>query len=260
MTDGTPMTAHRRALWPLAALLVALASGCATVRSPDPFEAVNRKVFAFNEGVDHAVLRPTAQAYVAIVPSPVRTGVSNVFSNSQDLWSAANLLLQGQGVEGSRGAARFGANTTVGIFGIFDVATQMGLDRHGESFANTLTAWGVPAGAYLVLPLLGPTTARDSIGIPLDIAANPLTWISSVPLRNELIAVSRFVDQRAKALPLTRMIDDVALDKYLFIRDAYLQRHAKAFAEPHEGEPREDGNGDHGTGDDEAGGDRSAAP
>jgi phospholipid-binding lipoprotein MlaA len=231
LANETSMTRHRRVLWPLAALLLALMSGCATVQSPDPFEAINRKVFAFNEGVDHAVLRPTAQAYVAILPSSVRTGVSNVFSNSQDLWSSANLLLQGQGLEGSREAARFGTNTTVGIFGIFDVATQMGLDRHGESFANTLTAWGLPAGAYIVWPLLGPSTARDSLGIPLDIVANPLTWISSVPLRNELIAGSRLVDQRAKALPLTRIIDDVALDKYLFVRDAYLQRHAGSDSE-----------------------------
>lgn len=228
MTLGSSTTLRCPGLWLLLVLLVACSSGCATLKSPDPFESVNRKVFAFNEDVDHAILRPTAQAYVAVVPSPVRTGVSNVFSNSQDLWSAANLLMQGQGVEGSREAARFGTNTTFGIFGIFDVATPMGLDRHGESFASTLTAWGIPAGAYLVLPLLGPTTARDSVGIPLDIAANPLTWISSVPLRNELIAASRFVDQRAKALPLTRMIDDVALDKYLFVRDAYLQRHMRA--------------------------------
>jgi len=260
MTDGIPMTASRPVLWPLAALLVAVASGCASVQSPDPFESVNRKVFAFNEGVDHAVLRPTAQAYVALVPSPVRTGVSNVFSNSQDLWSAANLLLQGQGVEGSREAARFGTNTTVGIFGIFDVATQIGLDRHGEGFANTLTAWGVPAGAYLVLPLLGPTTTRDSLGIPLDIAANPLTWISSVPLRNELIAVSRFVDQRAKALPLTRMIDDVALDKYLFVRDAYLQRHAKTGGDEPFGAARRDDDEGSGRDDGEARGDGGASP
>ena len=221
------MPASRVVLWLLTTICLAHASGCASVQHPDPFEAVNRKVFAFNEGVDHAVLRPTAQAYVAVVPAPVRTGISNVFANSQDLWSAANLLLQGQRIEGSREAARFGTNSTVGIVGIFDVATQMGLDRHGETFGNTLAAWGVPAGAYVVWPLLGSSTARDSIGIPLDMAANPLTWISSVPLRNGLIVGGRFIDQRAKALPLTRIIDEVALDKYLYIRDAYLQRHAR---------------------------------
>jgi phospholipid-binding lipoprotein MlaA len=225
---GATMPTTRPLLCLPLAVLVALASGCATVQAPDPFESVNRKVFAFNEGLDHAVLRPTAQAYVAVVPSPVRDGISNVFANSQDLWSAANLLLQGQGIEGSREAVRFGANSTVGILGVFDVATPMGLDRHGETFGNTLAAWGIPAGAYVVLPILGPSTARDSIGIPVDTLANPLTWISSVPLRNELIIGSRFIDQRARALPLTRMIDDVALDKYLYVRDAYLQRHTHA--------------------------------
>ena len=221
------MSASRIIPWLLMTFCLAQASGCASVQHPDPFEPVNRKVFAFNEGVDHAVLRPTAQAYVAVVPSPVRTGISNVFANSQDLWSAANLLLQGQGIKGSREFARFGTNSTVGILGIFDVATRMGLDGHGESFGNTLAAWGVPAGAYVVWPLLGSSTARDSIGIPLDVAANPLTWISSVPFRNELIVGGRFIDERAKALPLTRIIDEVALDKYLYIRDAYLQRHAR---------------------------------
>ncbi|MEO8921779.1 MAG: VacJ family lipoprotein [Caldimonas sp.] len=237
--------AFRIVLWPLLALLAVVASGCASLRSPDPLEPINRKVFAFNESVDRAVLRPTAQAYVAVVPLPVRTGVSNVFANSQDLWSAANLLLQGQGVEGSREAARFGMNSTVGILGVFDVATPYGLDRHGETFGGTLAAWGVPPGAYVVLPLLGASTARDSIGIPADALANPLTWISSVPLRNELILGSRFIDQRAQALPLTRMIDQVALDKYLYIRDAYLQRHARGHGdEDVDGSGRGGGNGD----------------
>ncbi|SRR5664280_205641 len=229
------MPSSRLARWLLTAFCLALAGGCASVQRPDPFEPVNRKVFAFNEGVDHVVLRPTAQAYVAVVPSPVRSGISNVFANSQDLWSAANLLLQGQGIEASREAVRFGTNSIVGIFGLFDVATQMGLDRHGEAFGNTLAAWRLPPGAYVVWPLLGPSTVRDSIAIPVDMLANPLSWISSVPLRNELIAGSRFVDQRAKALPLTKMIDEVALDKYLYVRDAYLQRHARV---------RGDGDGD----------------
>src|SRR5664279_1747354 len=214
------MPSSRLARWLLTAFCLALAGGCASVQRPDPFEPVNRKVFAFNEGVDHVVLRPTAQAYVAVVPSPVRSGISNVFANSQDLWSAANLLLQGQGIEGSREAVRFGTNSVVGILGIFDVATSLGLDRHGETFGSTLTAWGMEPGAYIVWPLLGPSTARDSVGIPIDMLANPLSWIGYVPLRNEF-AVGRFVDQRAKALPLTKMIDEVALDKYLYVRDAY---------------------------------------
>src|SRR5450631_3564322 len=131
-TGVIAMPASRAIFWLLTTMCLVQGSGCASIQNPDPFEPVNRKVFAFNEGVDHAVLRPTAQAYVAVVPAPVRTGISNVFANSQDLWSAANLLLQGQGIEGSREAGRFGTNSTVGILGIFDVATQMGFDRHGE--------------------------------------------------------------------------------------------------------------------------------
>ena len=208
----------------LSILVLALAGGCATTQAPDPLEPLNRKVFALNEGIDKVVLKPTATAYTAVVPGPVRGGVSNFFANSQDLWSAANLLLQGQGAEGAREVARFGTNSVVGVFGVFDVATRFGLDRHGETFGSTLEAWGIAPGAYIVWPLFGPSTARDSIGIPVDILANPLTWISIVPLRNG-ITIGRFVDQRAKALPLTKMIDDVALDKYLYVRDAYLQRH-----------------------------------
>ena len=206
--------------------VLAIASGCATAQAPDPLEPVNRRVFAFNEGLDRVVLKPTATAYTRVVPAPIRGGVSNFFANSQDLWSAANLLLQGQGIEGSREAARFCTNSVVGIVGIFDVATSLGLDRHGETFGGTLTAWGVEPGAYIVWPLLGPSTARDSVGIPIDMLANPLSWIGYVPLRNGF-AVGRVVDQRAKALPLTKMIDEVALDKYLYIRDAYLQRHRR---------------------------------
>ena len=210
----------------LSIFLLAVSSGCATAQAPDPLERVNRKVFAFNDGLDRVVLKPTARAYTAVVPAPIRGGVSNFFANSQDLWSAANLLLQGQGIEGSREAARFCTNSVVGMAGIFDVATSLGLDRHGETFGSTLTAWGVAPGAYIVWPLLGPSTARDSVGIPIDLLANPLSWIGYVPLRNGL-SVARFVDQRAKALPLTKIIDEVALDKYLYVRDAYLQRHRR---------------------------------
>jgi phospholipid-binding lipoprotein MlaA len=231
----------------LSIFLLAIASGCATTQAPDPLERVNRKVFAFNEGLDKVVLEPTAKAYTAAVPASVRGGVSNFFANSQDLWSAANLLLQGQGIEGSREAVRFGTNSVVGILGIFDVATSLGLDRHGETFGSTLTAWGMEPGAYIVWPLLGPSTARDSVGIPIDMLANPLSWIGYVPLRNEF-AVGRFVDQRAKALPLTKMIDEVALDKYLYVRDAYLQRHRRM---------RDDGRT---SGSDDAGPDANSAP
>lgn len=125
-------------------------------------------------------------------------------------------------------ADRSRANARIELHPLTDVATPMGFDRQDEGFAGTPTTWGVPAGAYLVWPLLGPSTVRDSVGIPVDITANPLSWVSSVPLRNEFIAVSRFVDQRAKALPLTNMIDDIALDKYLFVRDGCLQRHTRA--------------------------------
>jgi phospholipid-binding lipoprotein MlaA len=204
----------------------ALLSGCATTQNPDPLESVNRKTFAFNEGLDQVVLKPAATAYQAAVPAPVRTGVSNFFANLGDPWSGVNLLLQGRVKEGLSDFARFGTNTTVGLFGVLDVASGWGMPRHGEAFSDTLGAWGVGGSAYLVLPLLGPSDLRGAAALPVNTLASPTGQIGDVAVRNSLTVLG-MVDKRAALLDLTRMVDDVSLDKYLFVRDAWLQRRAQ---------------------------------
>ena len=215
-------------LLPSAALL--LMAGCATVQNPDPLEALNRKTFALNERVDRAVLAPVARTYTRVVPAPVRTGVGNVFSNTKDLWSAVNLGLQGRPVEGASDALRFGTNTVFGVLGIFDVATPLGLEKHGEDFGQTLGVWGVGPGAYLVLPLLGPSSLRDTASFPLDAMATVSLSGSDVALGNTLTAL-KLADGRARVLPITDMLDQVALDKYLLVRDAWLQRRQSLVAD-----------------------------
>jgi phospholipid-binding lipoprotein MlaA len=204
----------------------ALLAGCATTQNPDPLEAVNRKAFALNEGLDKVVLKPAATAYRAVVPAPVRSGVSNFFSNLGDPWSGINLMLQGRVKDGLSDIARFGTNTTVGLLGIMDVATDWGMPRHGQSFSDTLGAWGVGGGAYLVLPLLGPSDVRGAAAIPVNNMASPQSQAHDVAVRNTMMVVN-LVDKRAGMLDVTKMIDDAALDKYLFVRDAYIQRRAQ---------------------------------
>ena len=204
-----------------AALL--LLTGCATVQNPDPLESLNRKTFALNESVDRAVLAPVARAYTRVVPASVRTGVGNVFSNTKDLWSAVNLGLQGRPLDGASDALRFGTNTVFGVLGFFDVATRVGLEKHGEDFGQTLGVWGVGPGAYLVLPLLGPSSLREAASFPLDVMGTVSLSGSDVALGNSLTAL-KLADGRANLLPITDMVEQVALDKYSFIRDAWLQR------------------------------------
>jgi len=204
-------------------LAVVALGGCATAQRPDPLEPMNRKIFAFNEGVDKAVVKPVATAYKTVLPDVVRTGVTNFFSNLSDPWSAANLLLQGRVKDGLSDLGRFGTNTVVGVLGFVDVATRWGMPRHGEDFGQTLGAWGVGSGAYLVLPLLGPSTLRDSAALPVDFMAAPQGHVSDVPVRNSLMVVER-VNQRANLLQAGQLLDDLAFDRYLFLRDAYLQR------------------------------------
>lgn len=200
-----------------------LVSGCATPQNPDPLEAINRKTFALNEGVDKVVLKPLATAYQAAMPAPVRTGVSNFFSNLGDPWSGVNLLLQGRVKDGLSDFARFGTNSTVGILGVIDVATDWKMPQHGESFGDTLGMWGVKGGAYLVLPLLGPSDLRSAAALPVNSLASAQSQINDVGVRNSLMALN-IVDTRAEMLDVTRVIDDVALDRYIFVRDAYMQR------------------------------------
>lgn len=203
-----------------------LAGGCATTSGGDPrdpAEGFNRGVFAFNEGLDKAVVRPVAVAYDAVLPTQVRTGVTNVFDNVADVFIAVNNLLQGKPADAVTDAARFVFNTTFGVLGIFDVATWMGLEKHDEDFGQTFGRWGADPGPYLVLPVFGPRNVRDGAGLVLDMAVDPVGNVESIPTRNSLTAI-RLVNTRANLLPADQVIEAAALDKYSYLRDAYLQR------------------------------------
>ncbi len=213
--------------WRSVALAVAAAavlSGCATSGNPkDPIEGVNRAVFAFNEGLDTVIIRPVAVGYDTVMPAPVKTGVSNFFANVADVFIAVNNLLQGKVPEAASDAGRFLVNSTVGILGLFDVASNIGLEKHDEDFGQTFGRWGVGPGAYVVVPFFGPRDVRDTVGLVLDVKADPIAHIDHVPTRNTLLAV-RIVSDRANLLPADKVIEEAALDKYSYMRDAYLQR------------------------------------
>lgn len=219
--------------WRVVALatLVAVLAGCTTIRESrggpgqrlDPWEKWNRKVFNFNEDVDKAVLKPVATAYSDVVPQPVRRGVSNFFNNFADAWSAINNMLQGKFELGFEDATRVGANTLFGLFGILDVASEMGLEHHYEDFGQTLGRYGVGAGAYVVLPILGPSTVRDAAAQPLDRLASPPAFFDGTKTQIGFTLL-QIVNTRSSLLGATRVIDEIALDKYTFVRDAYLQR------------------------------------
>lgn len=201
--------------------------GCASVAQPnpqDPLESFNRGVYSFNDGVDRAVLKPVAQAYVAVTPSPVRTGVGNFFSNLGDIWTFANSLLQFKGQAAAETAMRFSVNSTLGLAGLLDIASEAGIPKHREDFGQTLGHWGVQPGPYLVLPLLGPSTVRDTAALPVDVQGNVVTQgVDHIPTRNSL-TVLNLVNTRAQLLDAGRLVDEAALDAYSFTRDAFLQR------------------------------------
>jgi phospholipid-binding lipoprotein MlaA len=213
--------------------LALVASGCATtsggaprpVTGPgaDPWENWNRKVYAFNDAIDRAVLKPVATAYVDYVPQPVRTGVSNFFGNFGDAWSAINNFLQGKIANGFQDVMRVGTNTVFGIGGLFDVATEAGIEKQGEDLGQTFGRWGFGPGPYVVWPLLGPSTLRDSFALPADRYVSPLLLTDHDSTRGGIVVLGA-VDQRAALLGASRVLDDVALDKYAFTRDGYLQR------------------------------------
>ena len=213
--------------------VVTVASGCATVPSgaaaskDDPWESFNRKVFVFNEAVDEAVLKPVATAYRDVVPQLVRTGISNVLSNIGDVWSAANHLLQGKIHSGLDTGMRVLVNTVFGLGGLLDVATEVGLTRQREDFGQTLGRWGVGPGPYVVLPLLGPSTLRDTGALVLDLqaSASSLATNSNASLG---ITTLEVVNLRSSLLAATKLLDEVALDKYSFVRTAFLARRLDA--------------------------------
>jgi phospholipid-binding lipoprotein MlaA len=215
---------------PLAGLLLALVlslAGCATTtdaRNPrDPWEPFNRHVYTFNEGLDRILLKPAATWYRDKVPPLARTGVSNFFGNLGDAWSAVNSLLQFRLQDFEESMARFQLNSMFGVFGIFDVASEFNIERHHEDFGQTLGRWGVPAGPYLMLPFYGPSTLRDTAALPVDHRYDLLQRLEPASTR-EVTSALRLVDKRANLLRVGNVLDEAALDKYSFTRDAYLQR------------------------------------
>ena len=201
-------------------------TGCASgpaAHPRDPLEPFNRGVFRLNDAVDRAVLKPVATAYRDVIPSPIRTGVNNFFNNLQDAWSFVNSGLQLKGEAAGNNLVRFGVNTFLGLGGVLDVASEMRIERHTEDFGQTLGHWGVGAGPYLVLPLLGPSTVRDAAALPVDAQGNLVSGIGDIATRNSVTALS-LLNRRARLLGATDMLDQVALDPYTFSRDAFLDR------------------------------------
>jgi len=206
-----------------AALLVATTGTAQAQNANDPFEGWNRAVFNFNEGLDAAVLKPVATGYKTVVPELVRSGVSNVFGNIGDGWSAINQLLQGKPIAAAQMTMRVATNTLFGIAGLFDVASDLGIERQQEDFGQTLGRWGLPAGPYLVWPLLGPSSLRETAAMPLDLSWRPAA-LSHDDATRYGITTLQLIDVRASLLGASRIVDDIALDKYVFIRDGYLSR------------------------------------
>lgn len=224
----------------IGALAVAL-SGCATavqrggvsadapstnapVRATpvDPWEGFNRTMFAVNEALDRAVVKPVAQAYDTVAPEPVKKGVSNFFGNLGDLWIGFNNLLQGKPGAAANDWMRFAFNSTFGLFGLLDIASEAGLPKHNEDFGQTLARWGVGSGPYLVLPILGPRTLRDAAAWPVDWLGDPTTHLEDDTARFAVKSLD-IVETRARLLPLDAQAD-AAIDKYAYVRDSYLQR------------------------------------
>ena len=206
-------------------LVLAVAmSGCATSRNPqDPFEGYNRAMFSFNDGLDRVAIKPAATAYRNVLPQFVQTGVGNFFGNLGDVWTAVNNLLQGKVEDGLNDFMRVAVNSTLGLGGLLDISSEAGLQKHREDFGQTLGRWGVSSGPYVVLPLFGSSTLRDTAATPLDIVGDPWTYKNPVNVRNMGTAV-RLVDLRASVLDASSLIEDAALDRYEFVRDAYMQR------------------------------------
>jgi phospholipid-binding lipoprotein MlaA len=200
-----------------------LLAGCATSGNPrDPIEGFNRAMYGIHDGIDTVLLKPVATGYAAVTPDPVQTGITNFFANISDLMTSANSLLQGKPKDAASDLGRLLVNSTVGVLGFFDVATDMGLEKHDEDFGQTMGVWGIGEGAYVFLPLLGPRNVRDAAGIYVDIWFDPVNYIDHVPTRNSIWAI-RIVNLRANLLPADKVVEEAALDKYSYIRDAYLQ-------------------------------------
>lgn len=212
---------------PVLALALLAAAGCATTGGEgdarDPWESANRAMYSFNEGFDEALARPVATAYRDLLHPEIRDRVRNFFSNIGDIFIGLNNMLQGKLQDGVEDWARFVFNSTIGLLGINDVASDMGLEKHNEDFGQTFGRWGVGDGPYVVLPILGSSTVRDTFGTVIDIYADPVGDFRPIRLRNSAV-VLRLTNTRADLLEASRILEEAALDKYVFQRDAYLQR------------------------------------
>lgn len=234
MTTTSPQTkltsdenqALRRVALAASVSVAALLSGCATTTGPanpaDPLESMNRSIYSFNEGVDEAIFKPVATAYQNVTPRVARQGVTNFFDNLGDAWSFVNNVLQGQGQGAYNSMVRFSVNTVLGIGGLFDIASEAGIERQKQDFGQTLGRWGMPTGPYLVLPFWGPSTVRDSAGLVVDAFGYPANTMDDVRWRNSLFGL-RMVNNRANLLKAGDVLDSVALDKYSLVRDVYLR-------------------------------------
>ena len=218
-----------------ATLLGACASILAEQRvASDPWEPLNRTLFDVNTAIDKVTLKPIAQGYQAIIPSPVRTGVSNFYNNLATPGSAVNNFLQGKPIRGISELTRFVFNSTAGLGGILDVATGAGLEAHSEDIGQTFAVWGVPAGPYVMLPLIGPSTLRDAVLFPID-AITPLYYYENTSVRDKL-QVLRIIDIRSRVLVAEKFLED-SQDRYITLRESYLQNREYVI---HDGNPPED--------------------
>ena len=211
-----------------AVVLCLLLSACATPMAErsdprDPYENLNRKVFVVNQVFDQVLLKPVAKGYSNYAPNFVQTTIGNFFGNLADVWTAVNNFLQGKPREGIQDTGRVAVNTVFGVAGLADVATKLGFPKHQEDFGQTLGVWGVKPGPYVMLPLFGPSTMRDAVAKPLDLYADPVNLSTRADVEYSLRAM-RLVDDRARLLPTTDMIEKVALDPYQFVRDAHFQQ------------------------------------
>jgi phospholipid-binding lipoprotein MlaA len=223
-----------------ASAIVLLLGGCATTRdNPDPWEGLNRKTYAFNDALDRAVMKPVAEGYVKVVPGFAREGVNNFFGNLEDIGTGLNNLLQGKPKEGASDLGRVVVNSVFGVFGLWDVATPLGLEKHYEDFGQTLGVWGVQSGPYLMLPLLGPSSARDGPARIVDPSWFYSEYVNPESLYWGLWGLDK-VRERANLFQAESVLQEAALDKYSFIRDAWLQRRRSQVYDGNPPRPKEE--------------------
>lgn len=220
-------------------IMLMLLTGCASQRTSetnDPLESYNRAMYAFNDTVDRVIIKPAAKGYDAVIPDPISKGISNFFSNLNEITIILNDLLQLKFGQAFHDTGRFVLNSTVGFAGIFDVAGYAGYEKNDEDFGQTLGFWGIKPGPYVVLPFFGPRNVRDTVGLVGDIYTDPVTYVEDNGARNALI-ITRAVDHRANLLSIEKVLDEAATDEYSYVRDAYLQRRKHLV---YDGNPPED--------------------